>query len=685
MRTSGCMRMIWIALLTLSTAPVIAPATAMQPRVPAFPEAEGYGMFAQGGRGGDIHIVSTLADYGTGEAPIEGSLRAALEAQGARTVVFRTGGTIRLVRPLIVENGRLTIAGQTAPGGGITVADFALDLNGDDTIVRHIRVRPGDAAGIEQDAISIRGRNVILDHVTATWGTDETVSLSMGARNVTIQWSLIAESLNRSVHSKGAHGYGTLLSDADSITIHHSVYAFHRSRSPRPKDVLLDFRNNLIYGWGERAGYNIEDFTRMNYVANYLEPRAYSGDGHAFHVGGRNTRIYLDGNERGGAYRDPADEWALIDPPSGLPSAEAEIIMRVDTPFPAPAVRTHSAAEARRLVLARAGALPDRRDAADARLVEAMRRGEGGIIDSQTEVGGWPELAAGAPPKDDDMDGMPDEWESENGLDPSDPDDHRLDADDDGYTNIEEYLNGTDPRKPYGWTPPPLLEPPGGTAFAEGDTLTVMIRSAAPGLIVRYTVDGSEPVAGSPKVDGPIRLTTDAHVRARAMTDRPTTTAFAAYERTAWLQATASPDGLSSGLRYTYFEAEDWDEGAAIDNLPAIAEGVTPVPDPSLANRASGYGLVYEGWLRVPRDGVFTFYLSDDARSRLFIDDKFVARGSSTGFGVGHVALRQGLHRFHYRSLHETSWTTPHLEWKGPGIVRSALTADLFSHTEEGS
>lgn len=231
---------------------------------PAFPGAEGFGAYTRGGRGGQVYVVTTLADYAHTDEPVEGSLRAAVEAEGPRTVVFRVGGYIALARLLEIDNPYLTIAGQSAPGEGMTLRNYGIEVYAPQVILRYIRVRPGDVAGIEQDAINIRASDVIVDHVSASWGTDEVVSVIENATNVTVQWSIISESLNESVHSKGAHGYGTLLTTDGDVSIHHNAYLFHQSRNPQPKTMRLDFRNNLIYGFGARAGYNHDDATVMN-------------------------------------------------------------------------------------------------------------------------------------------------------------------------------------------------------------------------------------------------------------------------------------------------------------------------------------------------------------------------------------------------------------------------------------
>ena len=192
------------------------PAAAQEPAragTLAFPGAEGAGRYALGGRTGAVWRVTNLDDSGPG------SLRAAVEAEGARTVVFDIGGTIRLQSPLTIRRGRITIAGQTAPGGGVTLRDQPLIVAGDDVVIRHLRSRLGDVSGVEADAISItRGRRIILDHLSASWSVDETLSVGSrydppesGVYDVTVQWSLIAESLNASGHAKGDHGYGSLV------------------------------------------------------------------------------------------------------------------------------------------------------------------------------------------------------------------------------------------------------------------------------------------------------------------------------------------------------------------------------------------------------------------------------------------------------------------------------------------
>lgn len=415
-------------------------------QTPAFPGAEGFGAFTPGGRGGKVMLVTKLDDYGRGEEPIPGSLRAAVEAAGPRIVVFRVSGTISLKQGLVVRNPHITIAGQSAPGGGICLKDRSAAVTTHDVIIRHMRFRPGDepveefrkrGKRFEPDALSVGqgAHNVIIDHCTASWAIDEVLSVSgEGITDVTVQWCVISESLNQSAHGKGKHGYGSLLRCNGNVTFHHNLYAQHASRCPRPGtygegSILLDFRNNVIHNG---KGYSAADPVRMNYVGNYI----YTTQGRGFYIGGEATKVFADGNFQVGAGRKNEDQWQLI--------GRAKEVHMMKMPFAAAPVTTDTAQDTFQRVLASAGAILPQRDAADRRVITDARQGKAKLIDSQSEVGSWPALAKAPPPKDADSDGMPDEWEAEHGLDPQKTDNNG-DADEDGYTNIEEYLNGTDP------------------------------------------------------------------------------------------------------------------------------------------------------------------------------------------------------------------------------------------------
>jgi pectate lyase len=470
--------------------------------VPAFPGAEGAGAWTTGGRGGRVLAVTTLADSGPG------SLRAAVEAEGPRTVVFRVAGTIELKKKLSVKHGDLTLAGQTAPGGGVCVKGYGLSLNkARNVIVRHLRFRPGDEAGQPVDALGgTQGADLIIDHCSASWSVDETLSFYDGER-ITVQWCLIAESLFRSAHAKGEHGYGGIWGGTPG-SWHHNLLAHHTSRNPRiERDEAADLRNNVIFNWGFNSIYGGERST-VNLVGNYFQPGPATqpkARDRMLDASGPGGRWFLAGNVLAGA-PDLAD-----DPWQGAvqrPWTRDETKLRADAAFPAAWVTTHSAAEARELVLAQAGATLPRRDAVDARLVQEVRDGVAlggrsylggwnGIIDSPADVGGWPELAPGEAPPDTDGDGMPDAWETTHGLAPGDAGDGPRDPDGDGYTNLEEFLNGTDPRVFVDYRIPRALPPetftPAQPAFFWRDEVVVAADGAGDFSTVEAAIAAAPP------------------------------------------------------------------------------------------------------------------------------------------------------------------------------------------------
>ena len=393
--------------------------------------------------------VTHLEDSGPG------SLRAAAEADGPRTVVFDIGGTIALKKPLVIRRGRITIAGQTAPGGGITLRDQPLEIAADDVVVRYIRSRLGDVTGVQTDAVSInRGRRIILDHVSASWSVDETLSAGSrydppesGFYDVTVQWSVIAESLNASAHDKGEHGYGTLVRAGHGarVSFHHNLWAHHTARMPRPgnyngpdKDPVgpfLEFRSNVFYNWGRgRSGYNADKATKIayNFVDNAYLTGPNSTGAKAFEEENSLARAYFAGNTMNGHL--PADPYSLVigDLPAGY---------RLGAPVDVGPVRADPAPSAFERVLRQAGASLVR-DTVDERVIASVRARGGGMINSQAAVDGWPELARGTPRPDADGDGMPDAWERAHRLSPKDAADGAQDRDGDGYTNLEEWMNG---------------------------------------------------------------------------------------------------------------------------------------------------------------------------------------------------------------------------------------------------
>lgn len=443
-KNSGWLITVWLLTALLTHAQAIKDVAPNE--IPAFPGAEGFGASTPGGRGGKVIPVSNLNDDGPG------SLRAACEAEGPRIVVFRVSGVITLTKKLIVKNPFITIAGQTAPGDGICLRNFTFVISTHDVIVRYLRSRLGDLTAQEDDSITLAAgaHNVIIDHCSATWSIDEALSLAGDVSNVTLQWCLIAEGLNHSKHAKGSHGYGSLSRANGPVTWHHNLWAHNNSRNPRlgdnygrPPYPTFDVRNNVIYDYGEIASGLTQGILKVNYVGNYIRPGPSSKATTPIHVGGPSElSFFIKDNIFEGNASLTRDNSGFFDPVEINGKRQVQIVTEA---FAAPAVRSANAHEAYEAVLRAVGASLPRRDAVDARIVNEVRQRNGSIIDSQSQVGGWPELKSTTPPPDSDGDGMPDKWEKRNGLNPRDPADGSADKDRDGYTNVEEYLNGTNP------------------------------------------------------------------------------------------------------------------------------------------------------------------------------------------------------------------------------------------------
>jgi len=429
-------------------------------RVPAFPGAEGFGKWSQGGRGGDVYIVSNLNDSGPG------SLREAVEASGPRTIVFEVSGTIFLNGKLRITNPYITIAGQTAPGDGICIAECPLIIEAEHSIIRYMRCRLGDNVDSgDGDTISIRNDNVIIDHCSASWSVDEVLSTYMDPSDsswpdkVTVQWTIVAEALRNSDIKSEPHSMGSLLrgSYGSRYSFHHNLYLHNATRNPRPgndtpgdedsEGLILDWRNNVVYNWkGKSAGANYDgtEYSKYNFINNYYVEGPNSGGDDAFSEDCPYAEQYFAGNYMNGVL--PGNPWSLV--------GGSESGGRLSSPIPVESVTTETAPEAYASVLAHAGA-SHVRDAVDTRLINDVINGTGAIIDDEQDVGGWPTLNSTTPPADTDRDGMPDDWELARGLNPNDPSDRNGDRLGDGYSNLEEYINGI----PYGPPPPHDIEP----------------------------------------------------------------------------------------------------------------------------------------------------------------------------------------------------------------------------------
>lgn len=431
---------------------------------PAFPGAEGGGMYATGGRGGEVYYVNSLADTKEGDkATREGTLRWCLDRNGAKTILFKVAGIIHLTKPLNIPSNT-TIAGQSAPGDGICIADNYVRIKGDNIIVRYLRFRLGDLQGVEDDAFKgMNCKDVIIDHCSMSWSTDECASFYDNT-NFTLQWCILAESLTQSVHQKGSHGYAGIWG-GKTATFHHNLLAHHDSRNPRmcgsrysnEADLeLVDFRNNVIYNWGSNSGYAGEG-GRYNFVNNYYKPTKSSSnrsrifspnadDGKNKQQAGTWGKFYLDGNYMDGNEKVTKLNILGFQP---NPSSKSKDDLLVWTAFEVPPVTTHTAQEAYELVLAHAGASL-KRDSTDTRIVNETRLGltpikttggktKPGLINSPSDVGGWDIYTYDATEvvMDTNVDGIPDGW-----LEQNYPDKKATDLNEEGYTYLEVYLNG---------------------------------------------------------------------------------------------------------------------------------------------------------------------------------------------------------------------------------------------------
>jgi len=457
-------------------------------KTPAFPGAEGFGRYVTGGRGGKVFHVTNLNDSGYG------SLRWALQQTGAKTVIFDVSGTIHLESSLSIPSNT-TIAGQTAPGGGVCIADYPCNIKGNNVIVRYMRFRLGNKNVLKDGADGWDGfggfdqQDWMIDHCSVSWSIDECLSV-LGNKNTTVQWCLVAQSLVNSDHSKGAHGYGGNWGGSGA-SFHHNLIAHHTSRTPRlgPRpttqlDERMDMRNNVIYNFGNNGCYGGEGMM-VNIVNNYYKPgpgsptgnkgkriagigirtneyvKTYPAYAPALHIWGK---FFVTGNVNT-KYSDVTNNnWTVgiinqIDANGcdGTFTQATKDSIKLNAPMDFVLTTTHTAEQAYERVLDFAGACLHR-DSFDELMVNDTRKGTAtytgkglgkGFINSQDDNkpsnaaedwSAWPTLNSSDPLVDTDGDGMPDEWETAHGLNTKDATDGNI-IGADGYTNLEVYLN----------------------------------------------------------------------------------------------------------------------------------------------------------------------------------------------------------------------------------------------------
>jgi hypothetical protein len=449
---------------------VFAPAVLLSqsPLLPAFPGAEGAGAYATGGRGGSIYRVTNLNLSGPG------SLADAV-SQPNRMVVFTVSGVIdfsaakKRKGAIVISEPNITIAGQTAPGDGICIKGGSLHIMAGNVIVRHLRIRRGfNEIGDMGDSVDIKGdfHDVIVDHVSTSWATDENLTLT-NANRVTAQYSIAAEGLDyfNPNQSPNRHSEGSLFGSKTPggvMTIHHTLYAHNRLRSARTTGggdppPNLDFRNNVIYDWKEYSTHTGSEPVHLNLVNNYYREGPSTGMEDASARGVIFTfmkdvpyKLFASGNFVDGHFGSTRDNWQAIR--ISRPDRQHQYDLpafRSDQPFATPPVTTQTAEAAYESVLANAGATLPARDAVDLRIVNDVRNGTGAVINFETDIAEsvrWPAYLSLPAPPDSDGDGIPDYWEDQFGLDKHSAKDAMADSDGDGYVNIEEYFNNTDPR-----------------------------------------------------------------------------------------------------------------------------------------------------------------------------------------------------------------------------------------------
>lgn len=464
--------------------------------IAAFPGAEGAGKYTTGGAGGKVYIVTSLEDNGN-----PGTLRYAIEQSGKRTVVFAVGGVIKLNKQLVIKNDDITIAGQTAPGAGICLKDYTLRINANNVIIRFLRCRMGDEAQTEDDAMNgyqsnyPGKRNILIDHCSISWSTDECASF-YGNTNFTMQWCVISESLWHSVHEKGNHGYGGIWGGSPA-TFHHNLLAHHSNRTPRlcgsrysnRADMeKVDLCNNVIYNWTNNGAYAGEGGS-YNLLNNYYKPgpatakqgttirffQAYPDDGTNKQAKGITGMFYLSGNIMDGACKELSEKQVKAVQNANKDNTNAfelkdesktkdEILVNSRFNISPDYQFLETAQNAYETVVTYAGswicawdkeqgyAVP-KRDKIDLRIADDVKNttfsttasngGYNGLIDSQTDTPEqWsPYKEATSNLTDSDKDGMPDEWETAHGLNPQSDTDNTQYSLSPSYTNLEVYLN----------------------------------------------------------------------------------------------------------------------------------------------------------------------------------------------------------------------------------------------------
>ena len=708
--------------------------------IPAFPSAEGFGAFTPGGRGGKLYIVSNLLDYNSErkETPIPGSFRYAIEAKGPRIVVFHVSRTIEGKCPFVIREPYITIAGQTSPGG-ICVSELIVMTH--NVVVRFMRIRSADgedpAGGIAQDTI--------FDHCSISWGSDEVISFKDYSNNVTIQWNLIYD-------GPQPHSMGSIIHGLQGITVHHNLYAHLWHRTPRingKAGFVQDIRNNVIYNFGGEPVYPGTPGIFVNIIGNYFKegPSTPAQPDVSGYERGKpillvdGLKAFISGNYYDGREDLSNDNWMMVNPhlyqvigrhdSSAYDKEDVENIhqaaseqrqaliksIRADTAWPCVTVKTDTARMAYEKILAAAGANIPFRDDLDESTIDDVRN-KTGFIKTAEQIGKYPKMLENQNvPVDSDMDGMSDEWEILHGLDPNDPSDANLDRDGDGYTNIEEYLNylarekdsgGINPNIPFEWVYPPIITSPDQMSYGRDSGLkdwlqcfgdfrfelpvrfvgltTAAIASPDKDAEIRYTIDGSEPTQASKKYKEPLNITRDATVRARAFKNsKPSFEMFKRFISSVPIQAEKiNPEQLNKGL---ICKRADMTNELEVQEIYESTE----VPSPHLFPTGTDSSIVYNGFINIPRSGVYKFnFIYPSGRMDkqdiclVKISDRIAlcVHRDADKTVMDNIAMQEGLHKIEiiYRTR---GYRRIDFYWQGPEIQEQKVPDEIFFHLPE--
>ncbi len=632
---------------------------------PAFPGAEGFGKWASGGRGGSVYHVTNLNDSGTG------SFRDAVSGTN-RTVVFDVGGVIRIGERIVVKKD-ITIAGQTAPGEGVVIYGNGLSYtDANRSITRHMRYRMGKVGTSGKDAVTIAdGTDMIFDHCSISWGRDETFSISGGSGEdpgyITIQNCIIAQGLE-------SHSCGGLIQDFNGVSLFRNLYIDNDTRNPKVKGVN-EFINNVVYNWDD-AAYILGDSAADSYanvIRNYFISGPNTGAA-AFTRGNLNFHLYALNN-----WHD-SNKNGLLDGAILAQSAYGTVDWQT-VPYDYPGVKTMlGALAAYKVVLSQAGACFPLRDRTDSRLMKELKSlGTSGQLisdENSSPMYGVGILESGINPTDTDQDGMPDYWEqSIAGLNASAAD-HNGDADGNGYTNLEDYLNFLAVPHAHVQKNRPRKVDLRRFTSGFGSNAVYTVSDAVHGTVELLADGYTAQFTPEPHFVGPARFRFIVNEE-QVFTE---TVQLLVSEYGGHPLPPKYPYNLTQGLTYKYYSG-------TFEYLPDFS-ALTPVQQGtienfSIAGAAAGdaFAYIFEGFIEIPADGLYTFSLNSDDGSKLYIDGGIVVSNDGvhgSQEAEGNVSLLAGFHSIRVSYFEKDGSQQLAVSWAGPGFEKQLISNSVL-------